>query len=98
MTIDNSNIGWIIAAIAAIIALLGWLRTRKRDTQQDAGANAGLRLDVDYIKRGVDTIQVDLRQMRDNVGELSIRVARVEESAKQAHKRLDEHLKMHLPD
>ena len=89
MTIDEKVIGWLIGAVGVLIAVLGWIRNRKMDTCQNAGDNAGLRLDVDYIKRGVDTIQVDLRQMRDNMGELSVRVARCEESTKQAHKRID---------
>ena len=89
MTIDEKVIGWLIGAVGVLIAALAWIRNRKMDTRQDAGDSAGIRLDVDYIKRGVDTIQVDLRQMRDNVGELSVRVARGEESTKQAHKRID---------
>lgn len=98
MTIDDKTLGMILAGLGGLLTLLAWLRTRRKDTQQDAGADAGLRLDVDYIKRGVDTIQVDLRQMRENVGELSVRVARCEESCKSAHRRIDEHVKMSATD
>ena len=89
MMIDEKVVGWLIGGAGVLLAALGWMRGRRMDTRRDAGDNAGLRLDVDYIKRGVDTIQVDLRQMRDNMGELSVRVARCEESTKQAHKRID---------
>lgn len=98
MMIDEKVIGWLIGGVGVLVALLGWMRHKRGDVREECTTDAGMRLDMDYIKRGIDTIQVDLRQMRDAVGELSIRVARVEESAKQAHKRLDEHIKMHPPD
>ncbi|MNU04128.1 hypothetical protein D3C72_2484130 [compost metagenome] len=47
------------------------------------------RADVEYIKRGVDDIRVDVRMQGQKVDGLAERVTRVEESAKQAHKRLD---------
>ncbi|MCY9513325.1 hypothetical protein [Paenibacillus apiarius] len=83
----------IIATVAAISGIvLGWAgRTRsfKRDVAQEAGAEAVQRVDVEYIKRGVDDIRADLRMQGQRVDGLSERVTRVEESAKQAHKRLD---------
>lgn len=39
-----------------------------------------------------------LSRLRDEMGTMADRLTRVEESAKQAHKRLDEHIKMHPPD
>ncbi|MGE6576253.1 hypothetical protein ACQKFM_15155 [Paenibacillus xylanexedens] len=47
------------------------------------------RADVDYIKRGVDDIRLEQRVQAQRVDALSERVTRVEESAKQAHKRID---------
>ena len=89
MTIDEKVIPWIIAGAGVILAALTWWRTRKKDVQQDAGANAGLRMDINYIKRGVDDIRIDQKCMREDVGKLSERVVRVEESCKSAHHRLD---------
>jgi len=80
----------IIAAVSGII--LGWLgRTRsiKQDIVQEASADAVQRADVEYIKRGVDDIRADVRAQGQRVDGLYERVTRVEESAKQAHKRLD---------
>ncbi|WP_426251383.1 hypothetical protein [Paenibacillus pabuli] len=44
---------------------------------------------MDYIKRGVDDIRLEQRAQAQRVDVLSERVTRVEESAKQAHKRID---------
>ncbi|MFC0392431.1 hypothetical protein [Paenibacillus mendelii] len=48
-----------------------------------------LRNDVDYIKRGIDDVRFEQRERGRRFDALSERVTRVEESAKQAHKRLD---------
>ncbi|MEK4113213.1 Na+-translocating ferredoxin:NAD+ oxidoreductase RnfG subunit [Paenibacillus sp. DS2363] len=80
----------VVAAISGLI--LGWSgRTRsfRQDIIQEAGADALQRADVDYIKRGVDDIRLEQRVQAQRVDALSERVTRVEESAKQAHKRID---------
>lgn len=83
----------LISLVAAVSGIaLGWLgrnRSVKKDIAHDAGTGAALQTDVEYIKRGVDDIRIDLRLQGQKVDGLSERVTRVEESAKQAHKRLD---------
>ena len=44
---------------------------------------------LDGISHGIETIRVDLKAQEKRVSELSERLTRVEESSKQAHKRLD---------
>ncbi|MFU1797669.1 hypothetical protein ACM1RC_27645 [Paenibacillus azoreducens] len=80
----------MISAISGIA--LGWLgreRTVRKDAAQEAGAGASLHTDVEYIKRGVDDIRADVRMQGQRMDGLSERLTRVEESAKQAHKRID---------
>ncbi|KJD42341.1 MULTISPECIES: hypothetical protein [Paenibacillus] len=87
---DITVIFSLIAAISGII--LGWAgrsRSMRQDIIQEAGAEALQRADVDYIKRGVDDIRLEQRVQGQRIDALSERVTRVEESAKQAHKRLD---------
>ena len=85
----------IIAALSGII-LGWWARARdmkkqiEQDTQEETEAAVSLRSDMDYIKRGVDEIRVDLRSQGQRMDVLAERVTRIEESAKQAHKRIDE--------
>lgn len=85
-------VGMVIGGSGMLLGWLGWWRLRRQDVCRDAGADAGMRLDLDYIKRGVDDIRREQRDMRDDIGRMSDRLARVEESAKSAHKRLDEHI------
>ncbi|GAA0137760.1 hypothetical protein MKX50_17775 [Paenibacillus sp. FSL W8-0186] len=84
----------ILISIATAVSgiLLGWLgrtRTIRQDAAKDAEAGATLQTDVEYIKRGVDDIRVDMRIQSQRLDGISERVTRVEESTKQAHKRLD---------
>ncbi|WP_335633072.1 hypothetical protein [Brevibacillus formosus] len=80
----------VAAAISGI--LLGWAgrsRAINQDIAQQASADALQRADIEFIKRGVDDIRLDQKAQGKWFDELSERVTRVEESTKQAHKRLD---------
>ncbi|UVI28155.1 hypothetical protein [Paenibacillus spongiae] len=80
----------VIAAISGII--LGWLgrsRTVRQDTIQEAGRDAKLQTDMEYIKRGIDDVRIEQRNQGTRFDDLAERVTRSEESVKQAHKRLD---------
>jgi phage shock protein A len=44
---------------------------------------------MDYIKRGIEDIRVEQKAQGRRYDELAERVTRVEESAKQAHRRID---------
>ncbi|WP_338842000.1 hypothetical protein [Paenibacillus glucanolyticus] len=84
----------LIGAICAISGmLLGWVgRTKafKDEVASEATADASLQTDVSYIKTGILDIRVDLRDLGRRMDDFSERLTRVEESAKQAHKRIDE--------
>ena len=79
----------VIAATAAISGIvLGWLG-RSRTVRQDGAADGELRASVNYIRQAVDDMRVEIRLMRQDYADLVERVARVEESAKSAHRRID---------
>ncbi|MNV46422.1 hypothetical protein D3C71_1382540 [compost metagenome] len=87
---DLNTMLTILAAISGIA--LGWLGRKKAvkdEIAQAATADAALQTDVSYIKTGVVDIRVDIREIGKRMDGLSERITRVEESAKQAHKRLD---------
>lgn len=72
--------------------LLGWMGRSKairQDIEQRASEDAIQKVDIEYIKRGVDDIRDKQRSQDRTIEKLSERVTRVEESTKQAHKRLD---------
>lgn len=79
----------IIAAVAAISGIvLGWLG-RSRTIREDGAEDGELRASVKYIRDGVDDLRVEIRAQGQRYDMLAERVTRVEESAKQAHKRID---------
>lgn len=80
----------VLGVVSAIF--LGWItfiRTIKKSIREDAGAGVQIQTDVDYIKRGVDEMRLEQKDQGRRFDALSERVTRVEESAKQAHKRID---------
>ncbi|NOJ74193.1 hypothetical protein [Paenibacillus alvei] len=87
------EISAIVAIIAAISGIaLGWMgrtRTIKQDIAQEASADAVQEQMLSISKRGVDDIRADVRAQGQRVDGLYERVTRIEESAKQAHKRID---------
>jgi hypothetical protein len=91
--VDKSNLPILISAAAAISGIiLGWLgrsRTVRQDTVDEASQDARLRADMEYIKRGIDDVRLEQRAQGQRFDALAERVTRVEESAKQAHKRID---------
>ena len=79
----------LISAAAAISGIiLGWLG-RSRTVRQDGAEDGELRASVNYIRQGVDDLRVELRAQGQRYDMLAERVTRVEESAKQAHRRID---------
>lgn len=88
----------IVTAIVSVLAalsglILGWLgkaREIKKETKQEAETATAIKMDVKYIKHGIDDVRIELRSQGQRVDSLAERVTRVEESTKQAHKRIDE--------
>lgn len=64
-------------------------RLASHDVKNESEDSAALKSNVDYIKRRVDDVLLEQRDTNKTLSELSERITRVEESAKQAHKRID---------
>lgn len=90
---DNGSIVAIIGVVGALSGIiLGWLgrsRTVRQDTVAEASKDARLLTDMEYIKRGIDDVRIEQKSQGKRFDELTERVTRVEESAKQAHHRLN---------
>lgn len=84
----------IVAAAASVCAIIfGYLTfTRNRDTdkKEDAKNDATLLTEIGYIKANTDEIKSEQKEQRKTNLEVITRLTAVEESTKQAHKRLDE--------
>lgn len=88
-------------AITAVISIAGTLaaiffgfaiykRNLKSDASAEARNEAVVLTEIGYIKSGVDDIKRKQELEEKRYIEVSERLCKVEESAKQAHKRIDE--------
>ena len=88
---DIKDIVAIIASICAIVfGYLAFVRNKKHDDTEEGKATGTQMSDIGYIKSGVDDIKAELKDQRKTNLEVVSRLTAVEESTKQAHKRIDE--------
>lgn len=84
----------VIAATASIIGVVigftGHYRLVKKDTYVAGAEKGNLQADITYIKRRTDDVLLEQKDTNKSINALAERVTRVEESAKSAHKRIDE--------
>lgn len=87
------ELGVLIAAGGLIISFLMYQLNRTRDVKTDskesAKDNARFETKLEYISKGVDEIRIDLKANEKQIAAFGERLAHVEESAKQAHKRIN---------
>lgn len=86
MTVE---IGLLIAIGGLLISYLAYQLNRTKEVKTDSRQDAEIRAQLDYIGKGVDDIRIDLKANERQMVALGERVTRVEESSKQAHKRID---------
>lgn len=86
---NGISIGVVCSVVGAVVGILGFIRFYKKDTQEEASCNTKLGIDMEYIKRGVDDIRLDIKAQDRKISDVIERVVRVEESTKSAHHRID---------
>ncbi len=86
----------LVTALGILTGICGMyfgFRGKKRqddtETKEESKQNATLFSDIGYIKSGIDDLKRKQEKMEDWYISLNSRVTAVEESAKQAHKRID---------
>ncbi|MFI2130381.1 hypothetical protein ACH434_09970 [Lysinibacillus fusiformis] len=75
-------IGILCTVLGAFIGVLTYNRNRDKDVKNDASDSAVIRTKLENINAGVESIRIDIKAQE-------MRVIRVEESSKKAHKHLD---------
>lgn len=81
----------IVGGIAGIVfGLVTLFRNKKADDAQQGRESGTVLSDLGYIKAGVDEIKSEQKEQRKTNIEFITRLTAVEESTKQAHKRIDE--------
>lgn len=87
------DIGGIISLICAVasaaVAALALRRTVSKDTSDSGKAGGVILTEIGYIKSGVDDIKRHQEKQDDQYLDLRQRVTKVEASATQAHRRID---------
>lgn len=81
----------VVAGIAGIVfGLVTLFRNKKADDNNEGRESGTVLSDLGYIKAGVDEIKAEQKDQRKTNLEFIARLTAVEESTKQAHKRIDE--------
>lgn len=83
------DIGVYISIGAVLISFVGLILNTRKDTRSDAAANAIIQTKLDSLITGVDDIRVEMRTMRDTIGDHGERLARVEQRAQSNTHRID---------
>lgn len=86
----------VISTLCAIVfGYIAFVRNRDSDKQKEAKSDATILTELGYIKGGIDDVKAEQREQRKMNTDFIERLASVEASAKQAHKRLD-HIEQQL--
>lgn len=89
MTVANW-ISFVVGAAGIIFGLVTLFRNKRQDDAAEGQSAGTILSDIGYIKAGVDEIKAEQKEQRKTNIDLLTRLTSVEESVKQAHKRIDE--------
>jgi len=87
------NIYAVVGAVGTVCAVvfgyIGYSSGSKKENKAEGKEDGELKSNMKYLVRRVDDILLEQRDTNKSISELTERLTRVEESAKQAHKRID---------
>lgn len=87
-------IAWIISGVSMIFAVYFGVMNLKRgdrtEVRTDATEMTTVIVKLENIGNGIAEIKTEMAGVKNEIKDFGERLVRVEESAKQAHKRLDE--------
>ena len=83
-------ISLVVGAMGIVFGLVTLFRNKKHDDAEEGRTSGAILSDIGYIKAGVDDIKNEQKEQRRMNMDIERRLTSVEESTKQAHKRIDE--------
>ncbi|MEG0528644.1 hypothetical protein ACWG0P_14125 [Amedibacillus sp. YH-ame6] len=86
------SIALLIAVFGGIMTFLSFRRNEKKDNEADIENKVKMNMKLDQLCNTTNTIAIDIKDVTKSVQSLNERVAKVEQSTKSAHHRIDEHL------
>ena len=82
-------IGIVVSVVSCVVACAAFRRNRKMDDADEGKESGAVLTELGYIKSGIDDIKRRQERFEEQHLEVVSRLVAVEESAKQAHKRID---------
>lgn len=79
----------IVSSLGMILAIVVSITTLVSKSKEKSASDAELRVDIKYIRENVDSTNKLVKSLDEKIGGIDTRLARVEESTKSAHKRID---------
>lgn len=92
LEITLAVISAVSAGCSVIFGFIAFSRNKKQDDASAGKASGTILTEIGYIKGGIDDIKSEQREQRKTNMEFVTRLTAVEESARQAHKRINEHI------
>ncbi len=90
MAVDPVTLISIIGGIAGIVfGVITYARNRRQDNTSEGQRNGEIMSELGYIKSGVDDVKRKQERSDETIMGFMRDITAVQESAKQAHKRLD---------
>ena len=89
LTVVSTVLGVLGTACAIVFGYLALTRNKGKDTANKAKQDAVVYSDIGYIKANTDEIKAEQKEQRKTNIEFISRLTAVEESTKQAHKRIN---------
>ena len=84
------NSGVLIALIGCIVGLAGWLRNHDSDNEKETSNMTTVIVKLENIRGSISDLKLDLKRTAEDLQSIDRRLTVVEESTKQAHKRINE--------
>ena len=81
-----------------VFGIITAVRNKKTDDTKEAKEDGIVLTELGYIKKGIDGIEKRLERQENQYIDVVKHLTAVEESAKQAHKRIDKLEKFHIPN
>lgn len=81
-----------------VFGIITAVRNKKTDDKKDAKEDGIVLTELGYIKKGIDGIEKRLEKQENQYVDVVKHLTAVEESTKQAHKRIDKLEKYHTPN
>lgn len=94
MTVNVVALIGVIGTICGVLfGILGHSAVVKKECKDEGVADGALKADTEYIKRRIDDVLLEQKDTNKTLNQHADRLARVEESTKSAHQRIDELVK-----